>query len=60
MGSNKQSNLCSKSVTNRLGFLDKFSESVGFEIDGRGAYPSILGIFVSLLVNIIVLTYFYK
>ena len=45
---------------NGLGFIDKYGEGMGFEIEGKGAYPSIIGVIVSLVVNVIVLAYFYK
>ena len=33
---------------------------MGFEIDGKGTYPSILGILLSLMVNFVLIGYFYK
>ena len=43
-----------------LGFFDKYGESMGFEIDGKGTFPSILGIIISLMVNSVLIGYFYK
>ena len=47
-------------LVNGLGFMDKYGESIGFEIDGRGKYHSILGIILSLAVNSMLIGYFYK